>query len=193
MLLGSSSCKHFESNDNFEFGLNSELSEMARRVKFMENQLGSDDSRVILIKNQYILLQIKDYVLRKELASRCGTKTTMLLYFHDTDCADCKEQSIVLDEVHNRYPDLRIYWFDNSSDTPALKALLSMFSVKKFPTIAIDEKDYPGFQSFDTLTTIFDKLFKKKDTTTKSIIPATKVKTNTSTGAGTTPSQSNTN
>ena len=162
MLLGSSSCKHFEANESFEFDLNNELSDMARRVKFMENQLGSDDAQVTMIKNQYVLLQIKDYILRKELASRCGTKTAMLLYFHDTDCKDCKEQSIILDEIHDRYPDLRIYWFDNSSDTPALKALQSMFSVKSFPMIVINEKEYPGFQSLESMTSIFDKIFKKK-------------------------------
>lgn len=167
MLLGSSSCKHFEANESFEFDLNNELSDMARRVKFMENQLGSDDAQVTMIKNQYVLLQIKDYILRKELASRCGTKTAMLLYFHDTDCKDCKEQSIVLDEVHDRYPDLRIYWFDNSSDTPALKALQSMFAVKNFPTIVINEKEYPSFQPLETMTSIFDKIFKKKTETPK--------------------------
>lgn len=181
MLLGSSSCKHFEANESFEFDLNNELSDMARRVKFMENQLGSDDAQVTMIKNQYVLLQIKDYILRKELASRCGTKTAMLLYFHDTDCKDCKEQSIVLDEVHDRYPDLRIYWFDNSSDTPALKALQSLFTVKDFPTIVINEKEYPGFQPLENMTSIFDKIFKKKiETPKKDTSSTTKTTTSTS-------------
>lgn len=173
MLLGSSSCKHFESNESFESDLNNELSDMARRVKFMENQLGSDNAQVTTIKNQYVLLQIKDYILRKELTSRCGTKTTMLLYFHDTDCKDCKEQSIVLDEIHGRYPDLRTYWFDNSSDTPALKALLSLYDVKTFPTVVINEKEYPGFQSLESLTSIFDKIFKKKIDTQKKDVQTT--------------------
>lgn len=172
ILLGSSSCESFESGDEFESGLNNELSEMANRVKFMENQLGSDDERVLLIKNQYVLLQIKDYVLRKQLTTRCRDKNDIVLYFHDTDCADCKEQSIVLDEIHDQYPNVRIYWFDNSSTTPALRTLTSMFKVSKFPTIVVNEKSYAGFQPLDALQGIFDKTQKPKIDNTKK--PTTK-------------------
>jgi thiol-disulfide isomerase/thioredoxin len=174
ILLGSSSCKHIESNDEFEAELNSELSDMARRVKFMENQLGYDDERVLLIKNQYALFQIKDYLLHKQLSERCGEKITTILYFHNPKCEDCKDQSLVLDEINNKYPSVRIYWLDTDSNTPALTTLISMFDITSTPTILIGEKKYEGFQSIEKLSAIFDKTEKPKTKTTTTTKDTTK-------------------
>ncbi|HAE36326.1 MAG: hypothetical protein UR85_C0006G0008 [Candidatus Nomurabacteria bacterium GW2011_GWF2_35_66] len=162
ILLGSSSCKHVQSSEEFEASLTEELSEMARRVKFMESQLGYDDERVLLIKNQYSLFQIKDYLLHRQIAERCGEEITTILSFHNLTCSDCKEQSIVLDEIHNKYPAVRIYWLDTDSNTPAVKTLVSMFDVKSTPTIVIGEKKYEGFQSIEVLSEIFDNIEKLK-------------------------------
>ena|SRR3989344_8534769 len=162
VLLGSSSCKHFKSDDTFEAGLNNELSEMAKRVKFMENQLGYNDERVYLIKDQYALLQIKDYILKKQLTEKCGEKFPTILYFHNIKCEKCKDQSIVLDEIHNKYPDLRIYWFDADSTTPALQTLMSMFSVKNTPSIVMNDEAYEGFQSLEEIEKNFPELAKLK-------------------------------
>lgn len=162
VLLGSSSCRHLQSNDIFEADLNKELSEMAKKVKFMENQLGSDDERVYLIKDQYSLLQIKDYILKKQLREKCGEKFTSILYFHSLDCPKCKEQSIVLDEIHSRYPDIRIYWFEYESRNPAMETLVSMFSVKNTPAIVINDEKYEGFQSIEDIEKSFPELVKER-------------------------------
>lgn len=162
ILLGSSSCEHITSSEEFETGLTDELSEMARRVKFMENQLGADDERVILIKNQYSLFQIKDYLLHRQLTERCGETIPTILYFHSLDCENCREQSIVLDEIHNKYPSVRIYWLETDGITPALKTLISMFDIKKTPTIVVGDKTYEDFQSIDILSKIFDDLEKAR-------------------------------
>ena len=55
-LLGNSSCKHVISNKTFEKGLNEELNNLARRVKFMENELGSKNTNVLQIKQHLIFL-----------------------------------------------------------------------------------------------------------------------------------------
>jgi len=160
ILLGSSSCEHLKSNQEFEISLTAELSEMARRVKFMESQLGYNDERVLLIKNQYSLYQIKDYLLHRQIAERCGEEITTVLSFHNLPCSDCKEQSIVLDEINNKYPAVRIYWLDTDSNTPAVETLVSMFDIKVTPTIVIGEKKYEGFQSIEKLSEIFDDIEK---------------------------------
>ncbi|MEA3399151.1 MAG: thioredoxin family protein [Patescibacteria group bacterium] len=154
ILLGSSSCEHVKSSDEFENSLNDELSEMAKRVKFMESQLGSKDERVLLIKDKYALLQIKDYLLREQLSDRCGEEIPTILYFHSLDCDKCKEQSVVLDEINRRYPSIRIYWFDADSNTPALRTLISMFGVNKAPSVIIRDDKYEGFKSLEEMEEI---------------------------------------
>ena len=168
-LLGSSSCDHVKISDEFETGLNIELSEMAHRVKFMENQLGYDDAQVSLIRDQYALLQIKDYILKKQLSERCKEKIETILYFYGPDCSSCKEQSIVLDEIASRYPQIRIYWFDIDSKTPAMKTLLSMFSVKDIPALVVKDKYYSGFQSLDNVEKYLADFIKKLNDTQQKI------------------------
>jgi len=160
-LLGTSSCDHVKLNDEFETGLNIELSEMARRVKFMETQLSYDDPQVAMIRDQYALLQIKDYILKKQLKERCGQNIETILYFYGPDCSKCKDQSIVLDEIGSRYPQIRIYWFDINSKTPAMTTLLSMFSVKDVPAVVIKDKYHSGFQSLENIEKYLADFIKK--------------------------------
>lgn len=160
-LLGSSSCQHVKYSDEFETGLNIELGETARRVKFMENELGYDNPQVLQIRDQYALLQIKDYILRKQLSERCGDNIETILYFYGPECTGCKEQSIVLDEIAKRYPEIRIYWFDKNSKTPAMTTLISMFSVKDIPAVVVKEKYLSGLQSLEDIEKLLPEYVKK--------------------------------
>jgi glutaredoxin len=146
-LLGTSSCQHVISNETFEKGLNEELNNLAKRVKFMESELGSENGNVLRIKQQYNLLQIKDYLLRQDLNTRCGEEIISILYFHESDCRDCQTQSAVLDELADRYPEVRIYWLDRDLQTPAMETLVSMFEVENSPSIILNGELVEGLQS----------------------------------------------
>lgn len=159
-LLRIASCKDTVSDTSFEDELTYELNGMAKRVKYMESQLGVDDPNVVLIKTQYSLLQIKDYLLMRELATRCKEKMSTILYFHDLDCADCRKQSLVLDKISLLYPNIRVYWLDRNLQTPAMQTMISMFSVTNTPSIVIEEKIYSGFKSVDEIKEIIPDLKK---------------------------------
>lgn len=150
-LLGSTSCEHLVSNDNFENELTNELNSLAGRVKFMESERGVEDADVLLVKEKYNLLQIKDYLLMKELGERCKHDISSIVYFHSQDCTLCSRQSAILDEIHRRYPTVRIYWMDKDLSTPAVQTLVSMFEVKETPTIFIDGTMHPGLIQLEDL------------------------------------------
>jgi len=159
-LLRIASCEDTISETSLENELTLELNDMAKRVKYMENQLGADDSNVVLIKTQYSLLQIKDYLLMRELATRCKEKMSTILYFHDLDCSDCRKQSLVLDKISSLYPNIRVYWLDRSLQTPAMQTMVSMFSITNTPSMIIEEKTYSGFKSVDEIKEIIPELKK---------------------------------
>ena len=163
-LLRFTSCNEISADTSFEDELTGELSDMAKRVKYMESQLGATNPSVILIKTQYSLLQIKDYLLVRELATRCKDKVSVILYFHDLNCTDCTNQSVVLDEISSLYPKLRVYWFEKSLQTPAMQTLVSMFNIKDAPSLVVENKTYSGFQNLTDLENILlkDKLIKKE-------------------------------
>ena len=169
-LLGASSCDHVIANSTFEQGLNEELNDLARRVKFMENELGITNENVLQIKKQYNLLQIKDYLLRKELHDRCGDEIVSVLYFHDLECKECRRQSIVLDELAVLYPEIRIYWLDKDLRTPAMDTLVSMFDVKETPALIVNDEVYEGFQSLSEVESAFPELKKLREEKEKALL-----------------------
>lgn len=156
-LLGNSSCQHVIANENFETGLNEELNNLARRVKFLESELGANSSKVRDIKQQYNLLQIKDYLLRQDLNQRCGEEIVSILYFHESDCKDCQTQSAVLDVLAERYPSVRIYWLDRDLDTPAMDTLVSIFGVEHAPSVIVGENLIEGLVSLDKIEALLPK------------------------------------
>lgn len=146
-LLENSSCDHISSNNTNDIGLNSELTDIAHRVKFMAGQLGADNEKVVSLKQYYTLLQIKDYMLTKELYNRCGTHIVSILYLYQENCPECVKQSIILDDLASRYPEIRVYWIDKDLQTPALDTLVSILNIKKTPSIVIKNKVYDSLQS----------------------------------------------
>lgn len=162
-LLEKTACEYILDNKDSQINLNAELSELAKKVKFMESQLGADDQDVVALKEYYTLLQIKDYLLMQELHSRCREKTVSILYFHSADCTNCARQSLILDKITMNYPEVRVYWLDKDTNTPALKTLTSLFKINSAPTLVINEKVYLGLQDFEQIESYIPEIKKWKE------------------------------
>lgn len=145
-LLQKTSCEHIVSNKDSDAGFNKDLNDLALKVKSLENQLGYFNQDVLSLKKYYSLLQIKDYLLMKEYHDRCKQNTVSILYFHDVDCVECSKQSIILDKIVEEYPEIRVYYFDKTTNTPALDTLSSIFKVQTSPALVINDKMYLGYQ-----------------------------------------------
>jgi len=155
-LLESAPCESAASSTT----LTSELSDLGDRLSYMESQLGNDNAQVIRLKEQYSLLEIRDYLITKDLAKACGTKPVTVLYFYSNtgDCADCDKAGYALSYLRNTYPALRVYSFDYNLDLGALKTLITLDKIKNtLPAFVINGKQYYGFTSLSD----FEKQFPK--------------------------------
>lgn len=163
-LLQKTSCEHIIDKKDGNAGFNKELNDLALRVKSLENQLGYYNADVISLKKYYSLLQIKDYLLTKEYHDRCKQDTVSILYFHDVDCEACSNQSIILDKIVAEYPEIRVYYFDKTTNTPALDTLLSVFKIGSTPSIVISDKVYEGYQNLEQIESYIPeiKIWKKE-------------------------------
>ncbi len=161
-LLQNSTCDHISTNNTNDIGLNSELTDMAHRVKFMASQLGPDNEKVISLKKYYTLLQIKDYLLTKELYNRCGTHIVSILYLYQEGCTECVKQSIILDDLASTYPEIRVYWIDKDLQTPALDTLISILGIKSTPSIVIKNKVYDSLQTTADIESYIPQIAKWK-------------------------------
>lgn len=155
-LLESAPCGSVASSTD----LTGELSDLGDRLSYAESQLGSDDAQVIRLKEQYSLLEIRDYLVTKQLASACNTKPVTVLYFYSNggDCADCDRAGTALSYLRQNYPQLRVYSFDYNLNLGALKTLISVQKVApQLPAFIIQGSPSYGFTNLDDLEAKFPK------------------------------------
>ncbi|MBU6388260.1 hypothetical protein KGQ72_00010 [Patescibacteria group bacterium] len=138
----------------------SSLADLGSRLAYAENQLGTDNAQVLRLKQQYSLLEIRDYLITKQLSEACGTKPVTVLYFYSNagDCADCDKAGYALSYLRNTYPSLRVYSFDYNLDLGALKTFIAITKVQDtLPAFVINGKHSYGFTSLADLEKQFPK------------------------------------
>lgn len=142
--------------------LSAEISNLGDRLALTEERLGGTDPQVLRLKSQYTLLQIRDYLLSKQIAETCNTKPpviTLYFYSNDGDCAACDKAGYALSYLRQTYPALRVYSFDYHLDLGALRTLIAVEKVdEQFPAFVIDGKPTYGFTDLEA----FEKLFPKR-------------------------------
>ncbi len=157
--------------------LSSELNPLAEKIEYSEKNIGTKNADVIALKKAYSLLEIKDYLLMKSIASRCGNKFGFALYFYGDAkaCPDCDKASYVLSYLRSKYPDLRVYSFDYNLDLSAVRTIIKMFKIKDaLPAIVIDREVLSNFQGKDSLEKILLAHYPKLTTATNTTATTTK-------------------
>lgn len=163
-LMAEHSCEDLGENTI----LPSELTALGNRLSYMEAH-GGDTNEVVRLKRLYSLLEIKDYLLMKELSQKCNLKPVFMLYFYSNkgDCDDCVKQGYVLTSLSETYPKLRIYSFDYNLDVTALQTFINIENVRnELPALVINGVSYYGYQSVEDIEKILPELAQLKKTAT---------------------------
>ncbi len=137
-------------SSDLEQGLfQNDLKSVGDRLTYLESTVGSTDDEVVNLKRYYQLLELKDYLLIDELAAKCHLKPTTVIYFTSDTCGtDCEREDDTISQLRDKYPDLRIYTFDTSLDLAAISTLQDVTKIPDtVPSLVVDDKPYPGFQS----------------------------------------------
>jgi hypothetical protein len=160
-LLSDLSCKNVSGSL-----LSDELNDLAGKLEWGQKNLGASET-VSYLKKYYSLLEIKDYLLMKKISSRCGVKSAFILYFYTTaeNCTECERQSIVLSNLREQYPELRVYSFDYSTDLSAVRSMLQIYKIKDtlLPALVVNDTVLTGFKSEDDLGALVKQSFDLKD------------------------------
>lgn len=158
-LLEEAPCEYLSENNT----LSREVSELGSRLAVAETQLGNDNERVIELKKQYTLLQIRDYLLTKRLADACDVDPTVVLYFYSNQpgaCEDCDRAAAGLSFLHDTNEKLRVYSFDYDLDLGALRTLIAVEKVQpNFPAFVIEGTPVYGFTDLDAFRDYFPEDF----------------------------------
>jgi hypothetical protein len=160
-LLKEASCENL--GDNV---LSKEINELARKIQVVEEERGNSNEQIVYLKDYYALLQIKDYLLSKRVAEKCGKKSVFIIYFYgtETECVKCKEEEYVLDYLRTTYPDLRVYAFDYNSKLSAVDTILSLYKAKgSLPLLIVNGSSHNGFQTREEIVSRLPKTLKTKE------------------------------
>ncbi|TSC69298.1 MAG: Uncharacterized protein G01um101456_262 [Parcubacteria group bacterium Gr01-1014_56] len=157
--------------------LTDELNSLAERLSFAEERLGSDTAEVVILKKQYTLLEIKDYLLMRQISQKCNTKPVSVLYFYSNtgDCPECSKTGDVLTYLRETYPDLRVYSFDYNLDLSALQTLITLRKIKTpLPALIINSRaPVYGFKTLEDMEKLMPELQTLATSTKESTSSAT--------------------
>ncbi len=163
-LLSELSCKSISDSV-----LSSELDDLGKKLEWGQNNISGNTDELSYLKKYYSLLEIKDYLLTKQISTRCKTKAAFILYFYTTkdNCSECEKEGLVLSALRDKYDELRVYSFDYSIDVSAVKAMLQIYKIQdtKLPALVIDDNVLTGFQGIDELESRIKDSFKLEETT----------------------------
>lgn len=175
-LLGNVDCKTLAQNPV----LSDELNTLASQLQVAEQNLGATNPEVVQLKQQYSLLEIKDYVLLQNITHKCGGKPVYILYFYSNsgDCPQCSQMGDVLTYLRTQYPGLRVYAFDYHLDLSALSTLKTLNKLSgTLPAIIINNRPAVyGFKNLDQMMVLVPELKTLATTTATSTSAGTKTK-----------------
>lgn len=151
--------------------LSVELSTLGDKLSHTENERGETDQDVVYLKKYYSLLQVKDYLLSKKLAEKCGAvkKPVFVIYFYSNegDCPDCKREGYVLTRLKEKYPELRVYSFDYNLDLSVIDSLKAIYRIEKaLPALVVEDKVYTGYKSIEEMEALLPDTLKSVDIAT---------------------------
>lgn len=156
-LLESAPCQDLSQGNTFS----QEVADLGGRLSIAESRSGATDPKVLELKKQYTLLEIRDFLLTQRLALTCHVHPHIALYFYSNApgaCPDCDRASYALSYLQQQYPALRVYSFDYNLDLGALKTLETVEKIDpRFPAFVIDGKPVYGFTTVDDFKKMFPK------------------------------------
>lgn len=139
-----------------ESGLSDDLAQLAEKISYSESNVDGSEAEIVMLKKQYSILEVKDYVLNKRIGEKCNQKPAIIFYFYSTKdkCPDCVRQGYVLDAIRADYPQVRVYSFDFDLDLSIIRALRNIYNITEpLPAVVVDGMTLSGFQSYDAIAT----------------------------------------
>lgn len=137
---------------NRNYKLSSEIGTLAEKITFLEEG-GNTSDEIYVLKENYTLLLIKDYLATLKVDSDCDLGLSQVLFFYsNNDCDQCVEQGYVLTALREKYDFVRVYSFDEGIELGSQKVLMDKYGIKgPYPVVYINGKVYNGFQSLSKL------------------------------------------
>ncbi len=119
-----------------------------------------------LLKNEYMLAQIRYWLLAQRTKKLCGNDIVNILYFYSDqkECPDCDKQAFVLTYLKKKFKDkLLVFSFDSKFESePMIPLLKKTYNITTFPTIVIEGNPKYGLTDKNTILNVVCGYYKEK-------------------------------
>ncbi|MFH0868050.1 MAG: hypothetical protein V1831_01950 [Candidatus Woesearchaeota archaeon] len=110
------------------------------------------------LKREYVLAQIRFWLLAKRTKELCGNEMVTILYFlsDNKECPNCDNQAFVLTYLKKIFKEkLLIFSFDSKfNQEPMISILKNTYEITNYPTIVIESEKYEGLTNKEDILKI---------------------------------------
>jgi len=136
--------------------------DMGKKVERLEMRFGKENENVLRQKEIYELIEIRTWLILREMREKCNASINLILYFYTNKENDekgswrqCEDQGYVLDAVYQRYPqNISTFIFDINIQNPAVDTIQQIYDINKVPSLVINEEVYVEYKNFKSLEEI---------------------------------------
>ena len=136
-----------------------------QRAKLEEYVKDSNAEEFKLIEREYMLSEIRYWLLAKQSKIDCGSDTVSVLYFYsdvEGECDDCSAQGTILNFLKETFKDrLLIFSIDVNVEDPILSILKKTKNIEELPTLVVEEDTYSGLLETKELKNIICSHYKE--------------------------------
>ncbi|MCK4669685.1 MAG: hypothetical protein KAT43_00670 [Nanoarchaeota archaeon] len=132
-----------------------DLDKTQRRLESFSKNEKINHKQFDLLKREYLLSEIKFWLLAKKIKDQCNSDMVPLLNFHSDPkiCPDCDEQSFVLNYLKKKFGQKLLIFSFNLKDInePMVNVLKMSYNVTSLPTLIVEDLKFEGFTARDEL------------------------------------------
>lgn len=143
-----------------------DVEQTAKKLEdFIKNSETKEDYTVL--KRQYVLSQIRYWLLAQEVNKLCKKDSVLVLYFYSVEpefCEQCTTQGVILSYLKDQLKDkFLVFSFDaNFGDEPLVTLLRTNYAVQRTPSLVINEKTYSGLVTKEALLQVVCSSYSEK-------------------------------
>lgn len=119
------------------------------------------------IKRDYLLAQIRYWLLNQKIKSNCKSDQVSVLYFYSNDnCIECGAQGTILTYLKEKLGDkLLVFSLDSDfSDEPVVNIIKKTYNITKVPSIVVEDNVSGELVNKEDLIKEICSLYKEKPT-----------------------------
>jgi thiol-disulfide isomerase/thioredoxin len=133
--------------------LGSEANSLGSEVERFENSRKLDENSFKELKKKYTSVLIRDWLTLEKIKQTCKEDYLTVLYFYSNEnCNDCKDQGIVLSYMKEKLGDkFLVFAIDSDIDLQIIDLLKNVYNVGEYPTLVLNNKRFSGFVDIESL------------------------------------------